>query len=434
MFKFLTVEKSDSGITIIGTNETVDRDGDIVRVAGVDTENYEKNPVILFAHNWHDYPVAKAKRIEKAGDKLLFEPEFAETEEGEKLKYLVENGYIKMTSIGFRPKKVFHKDEFETEIKALDADWFAKNQDKLVSANRVIWESELYELSFVPIPANPTAEIVLHGKGIKTCAFKMPTMTAENSMDDILIELAQSDVKRAVAVHSTPVVLDKAWSKDEALKSVKEWATGNDGEIDFTKFKQAFAWYDAENADNLTAYKLPHHIVEDGELKAVWRGVVAAMAALLGGRGGVDIPEDDRKSVYDHLAAHYQDVDKEPPEFRSYEPAEILATWDDEHKTAWLSSLSTDELSKIFVSTVKELTEKLDEATATIAKLTSEIDTVKSIGAPSGKTDVDTRTEDKPDDEKSDETKEDDFVIEIELPEGVKNAELSALLAHLKSK
>jgi hypothetical protein len=83
----------------------------------------------------------------------------------------------------------------------------------------------------------------------------------------------------------------------------------------------AHAWHDPqEDPDNdppqeKGAYKLPHHELIDGELRVVWRGVVAAMTVVNGARGGVDIPESDRRNVYDHLAAHYGEFDEEPPEY-----------------------------------------------------------------------------------------------------------------------
>jgi len=39
------------------------------------------------------------------------------------------------------------------------------------------------------------------------------------------------------------------------------------------------------------------------------------MQVLAGARGGVDIPERDRRKVYEHLAHHYGEFDKEPPPF-----------------------------------------------------------------------------------------------------------------------
>ena len=68
--------------------------------------------------------------------------------------------------------------------------------------------------------------------------------------------------------------------------------------------------------------KLPHHKPSrSGVGPAVWRGVAAAMAALLGARGGVDIPDRDRRSVYEHLAKHYRQFEKEPPNFKLIELA-----------------------------------------------------------------------------------------------------------------
>jgi hypothetical protein len=81
---------------------------------------------------------------------------------------------------------------------------------------------------------------------------------------------------------------------------------------------KAHAWYD-EDADDTeppqlkTAYKLPHHELIDGKLQVVWSGVNSAMNVLAGGRGGVDLPEDDIAEVYEHLARHYEEFDEEPP-------------------------------------------------------------------------------------------------------------------------
>jgi hypothetical protein len=85
---------------------------------------------------------------------------------------------------------------------------------------------------------------------------------------------------------------------------------------------RAHAWYDTgedpehDPPQEKGAYKLPHHELIDGDLKVVWRGVVAAMTVVNGARGGVDIPERDRRKVYDHLAAHYAEFDEEPPDYK----------------------------------------------------------------------------------------------------------------------
>jgi uncharacterized protein len=96
-----------------------------------------------------------------------------------------------------------------------------------------------------------------------------------------------------------------AWDGPAAMKA------------DVEVLKKICAWYDEANADVKSSYKLPHH--DPDGLKAVWRGVAAAMAALLGARGGVQIPDVDRKAVYAHLSKHYSAWDKTPPDFKFFD-------------------------------------------------------------------------------------------------------------------
>ena len=63
-------------------------------------------------------------------------------------------------------------------------------------------------------------------------------------------------------------------------------------------------------------YSLPHHEVVGGSLKVNRHGVSAAIAAINGGRGGVDMSESERRGAYDHLAKHLKAMDLEPPEFK----------------------------------------------------------------------------------------------------------------------
>ena len=70
----------------------------------------------------------------------------------------------------------------------------------------------------------------------------------------------------------------------------------------------------AENLDSFGALKLPHHEPSKTGLGPVnRRGVIAAIAALNGARGGVDIPRAEREAVYRHLARHMrEDFGEEP--------------------------------------------------------------------------------------------------------------------------
>jgi len=110
---------------------------------------------------------------------------------------------------------------------------------------------------------------------------------------------------------------DESWNAGKELKK----ASGN-----ATRLMKMHAWVD-NLADGFDAserkwYKLPHH-KGDGAQAVVWRGVSAGMAALFGARGGVKLPTGDRKGVYNHLAKHYKQFDKEAPEFKDYSVEEL---------------------------------------------------------------------------------------------------------------
>ncbi len=76
-------------------------------------------------------------------------------------------------------------------------------------------------------------------------------------------------------------------------------------------------WYDADNKDNFTAYKLLIADVVNGRLMAVPRGVIAAGNVIQGSRGGVDLPHADIDRVKSHLAKYYQKMDDVAPWERS---------------------------------------------------------------------------------------------------------------------
>ena len=104
---------------------------------------------------------------------------------------------------------------------------------------------------------------------------------------------------------------DREWDGDAAEKRVRKWAGAEDGPNE--KYRDAHVWYDADNKDNFTAYKLLVADVVDGRLKAVPRGVMAAGNVMVGARGGVDLPSADRDGVKSHLAKYYRKMDDAPP-------------------------------------------------------------------------------------------------------------------------
>jgi len=108
-----------------------------------------------------------------------------------------------------------------------------------------------------------------------------------------------------------------AWSGREARINVLEWA-----KEDMLKYAKAFFWYDENDAENLGAYKLPFADVIDGVLMAIPNGIFSAAAAIMGARGGVDLPEEDIPTIKDHIQKYYDKMDMRSPFEESDEDGE----------------------------------------------------------------------------------------------------------------
>ena len=125
---------------------------------------------------------------------------------------------------------------------------------------------------------------------------------------------------RAVAPHTAPKAPEeREWNWHGTAEADKAEAIIDRG--GWAAFVAAHAWYDPDEDEQhdppqeRQAYKLPHHEIVDGRVRVVWAGVRSAMQVLAGARGGVDLPEPDRKGVYRHLARHYDEFGKAAPPY-----------------------------------------------------------------------------------------------------------------------
>jgi hypothetical protein len=104
---------------------------------------------------------------------------------------------------------------------------------------------------------------------------------------------------------------DREWDGDAAEKRVRKGVDATEEPNE--KYRKAHVWYDAEKKQNFTAHKLLIADVVDGKLKAVPRAVMAAANVVQGGRGGVDIPEQELERVKSHLAKYYERMGEKAP-------------------------------------------------------------------------------------------------------------------------
>ena len=107
---------------------------------------------------------------------------------------------------------------------------------------------------------------------------------------------------------------ERAWDGAAAAKRIFEWAGGD--EFSATKARRGFVYYDADAPEKRGSYKMPFADVIDGKLMAVWNGCKAAMGAVHGSRGGVDMPDEEKRRAHSFLASYYKKFDMEPPEMK----------------------------------------------------------------------------------------------------------------------
>jgi len=145
-------DPQDRVLEFVGSTAQVDRYGDVIEVEGWDLKNYKKNPVFLWAHDYRQPPVGKAVQVGKTDQGLLFQVKFATAEEypfADTVYKLYLGGYLRATSVGFQDLAR----EPITDKEGKQVGWRFKKQ-------------ELYELSAVPVPANPNALIMAVQKGV----------------------------------------------------------------------------------------------------------------------------------------------------------------------------------------------------------------------------------------------------------------------------
>jgi hypothetical protein len=148
--KIYTVEQKaidpDNGIyeAMISTEE-VDRDGDILLASGIQTDNYMKNPVVVFAHRYTDASavVGRALEVEPIpGQGVRARWQFVNdgiSEEADLVRRLWAGGFLNATSVGFVPKEASELPSDNGHSGKIYSNW------------------EMLEFSIVIVPANASA-------------------------------------------------------------------------------------------------------------------------------------------------------------------------------------------------------------------------------------------------------------------------------------
>jgi hypothetical protein len=133
------------------TSQTTDRYGDVVVTSGLDTTEFERNPVAFLNHDSRAWPIGTWSNVSKMlrgrpprmeGD-LVLHKSGGPVPEVDQAAWMIENGYMRACSIGFIP-------DWDAIEKVLDAEggWTGGLQFN---------KAEIVECSLCGVPANPEA-------------------------------------------------------------------------------------------------------------------------------------------------------------------------------------------------------------------------------------------------------------------------------------
>jgi len=266
-----------SVVAVFSRFNVVDADGDVT----LPTAFEDGAPVRIasWGHKWADLPVGKGRVVVTPEAALLDGQFFLDTTPGRETYLTVKNlGDLQEWSYGF-------------EVLESEYGQFNGQQVRFLKRLRV------FEVSPVLVGA---------GVGTMTVAIK-------------------GAKGRPVPSHNTDKAPeDERWSRP-TLGDFTDSLFEDLPERERTRIGQHFAWAATWPPERYGDLKLPHHRPsQSGVGPVVWNGVRAAMGVLFGARGGADIPSEDERGVYNHLAAHYRQFDKEPPEFDDLDGGRVL--------------------------------------------------------------------------------------------------------------
>jgi len=121
----------------------------VLRMSGARLERFRKNPIVLDAHARDTVLSVIGQAVIKVdGLVLTADIHFAKTARAETAWTLVQAGFLKATSIGYRPSKVRVLAEGEMD---------GSGDSMVTGPARIVNEWELYEISLVPVPADANA-------------------------------------------------------------------------------------------------------------------------------------------------------------------------------------------------------------------------------------------------------------------------------------
>jgi len=138
------IKTENRTIEMIGSNETLDRDKEVILMSAWDLKNFKTNPVVLLNHQSWDLPIAKCDKVWKSKGNLMFKIKFPDegvSQLSDTVFDLYKNGFMSASSVGFMA-------DYKSIV------WGDPSKGEPAATYKSV---ELLELSLCSIGCNPTA-------------------------------------------------------------------------------------------------------------------------------------------------------------------------------------------------------------------------------------------------------------------------------------
>lgn len=167
----VSVDEGERAVTAIISTNAVDRDGEVLIPQGLNSKDYERNPVVFFNHSYADYflddvgaklPVGKCVALTRKDDSIIAKTVFATRPDGypadkewlpDTLFSLYQQGVMNAFSVGFIPTEM--RPATDKDVEKFGA-----------GCRRVYSKWKMHEYSVVPLPANQEAITLAVSKGL----------------------------------------------------------------------------------------------------------------------------------------------------------------------------------------------------------------------------------------------------------------------------
>lgn len=201
---------------IVLTNESVNCYGYVTLTDGIDIEQYQKNPIILFMHerpmgfrDCKPMPIGMMANLRRDGDKLIGTPVFDEEDEFAcKIKSKFDRGFIRMASIGI-------------SITGIDDD--PKNW-KPGQTRPTVTHCKLTEVSIVDIGANDDALAIDQNAELKVGDYVTLRYASDESLKTLKTPFKMEQTQnhtQIVALMAAVLGMDGNVTEEELIRELK---------------------------------------------------------------------------------------------------------------------------------------------------------------------------------------------------------------------